>query len=373
MDETRAPKRILYVITKANWGGAQRYVFDLAEAAKAKGHEVAVAYGEPGALLERLTASGIRHVQVAGLVRDIRLKDELMALRELLRLLRSATPDVLHVNSSKGGLALLAGRIARVPRILFTAHGFAFNEKRPFWQRLILKAVYAVTILLAHKTICVSDAIRRDVRFFPDIFGKLVVVKSGITAPSFLSRAEARKKLGLSPGETVIGMVAELHPTKRVEDALIVLGELKGMFPGLSLLVMGEGSERTYLESIIERLGLSGRARLAGFVDNAPTYLHAFDLFLMPSRTEALSYALIEAGFAGLPSIASRVGGMPEIVRHKVTGLLVPPENPASLSRAVRMLLEDPSLARKLGENLKAHVERHFTRERMIDETLALY
>lgn len=372
MDDSLERKRILYVITKANWGGAQRYVFDLAEAAKARGHDVAVAYGEPGALLTRLDAIGVRHAKVEGLARDLRLKDEVTALRDFLRLLKSATPDVLHVNSSKGGLALLAGRIARVRHILFTAHGFAFNEKRPWWQRLVLKAVYAVTILLAHTTICVSDAIRRDVRFFPDIFGKLVVVKSGIDSPTFVSRAEARKKFNLKSAETVLGMVAELHPSKRVEDALLALAELKGMFPG-SLVVMGEGGERAYLESLIERLGLTGRAHLVGFVDHASSFLSAFDLFLMPSRTEALSYALIEAGFAGLPAIASRVGGIPEIVRNKVTGLLVPPENPASLARAIRMLLEDPALAKKLGENLKQHVETNFTKERMIDETLARY
>ena len=121
--------KILYVITKANWGGAQKYVYELATAMKERGHEVAVAYGTEGLLAERLGQAGIRTLPIGGLSRDIDAKAEVSAWRSLLSLIKEEQPDLVHVNSSKGGLALIAARIAGIRRIIFTAHGWAFNAE----------------------------------------------------------------------------------------------------------------------------------------------------------------------------------------------------------------------------------------------------
>ena len=129
--------RILYLITKANWGGAQRYVYDLATAAKTQGYDVSVAYGEEGPLAPRLRASGIPAERIRGLARDIGWLREARAFFSLLRLLRRERPEVIHINSSKAGiLGCLAARFTGVPRIIFTAHGWAFNEARPLRQRI---------------------------------------------------------------------------------------------------------------------------------------------------------------------------------------------------------------------------------------------
>lgn len=360
--------KILYVITKANFGGAQKYVFDLATAVQAKGHEAVLAYGVPGRLNELLEGDGVRTISVAGLSRDVGVLKELKAFTELVRLCNSERPDVVHVNSSKGGLALLAARVAGVPRVIFTAHGWAFNEARPWWQKLVIRAIYAVTLLLAHETICVSDAVMRDARYIP--FARRTVIKNGMDAPSFLSRNEAQAFLASSaPKGTWIGMIAELHPTKRVEDAIAAIAKI----PETVLVVLGEGEERARLENIIAKKKLHGRVFLRGFVADAPRYLLAFDLFLMVSRTEALAYAAIEAGYASLPVIASNVGGLPEIIKNKVTGLLVPPCTPTKLAEAISALRADPAYASRLGTMLRAHVEKEFSKERMIQQTFALY
>ena len=168
-------------------------------------------------------------------------------------------------------------------------------------------------------------------------------------------------------------MLAELHPTKRVEDAIDALAELHNRFPELVLIVLGEGENRVMLEERIAHYNLQDRIRLAGFVPDAASYLKAFDYFLMPSRTEALGIALIEAGYAGLPAIAARVGGMPEIVRHKETGILVPKENPHVLARAIRKLLENPDDTRSYAAALEKKVREQFSKERMLEETFLLY
>lgn len=364
--------KILYVITKANWGGAQKYVYDLATSAQEEGHTPVLAYGMPGRLSEELAARGIRSIPLSGLSRDVNVAGEWSAFTKLLTLIKDEQPDVVHVNSSKGGLALLAARMRGVKRIVFTAHGWAFNEDRSAFQKSVLRFIYQVTVLLSHTTICVSDAIRRDIES-PLLHAKLIVIRNGIEKVSYLSRDDARHVFRSDASGIWAGMTAELHSTKRVEDAIEAVATLRDEFPTLSLTVMGEGEEREKLEEMVTRLGLKGRVFLAGFMPNAPRLLHAFDLFLMPSRTEALGYAAIEAGYAGLPVIAANVGGLPEVITSGETGLLVPPESPVALADAIRTLLTEPERAKEYGVALKAYVEKTFSKERMVRETFALY
>ncbi len=364
--------KILYFITKANFGGAQKYVFDLASSAQEAGHAPVLVYGVPGKLSAMCKGRGIRTIQLSGLQRDLKPSGELSAFFQLFRILKEEHPDVIHVNSSKGGLALLAGRIRGVRRILFTAHGWAFNEDRSRLQKKILRFVYTITVLLSHTTICVSEAVRRDIEI-PLLKNKLRVIRNGIESTSLLSRDDARHVFRSDASGVWIGMTAELHPTKRIDDAIRAVAKLKNEFPTLSLTVMGEGEQRQELEELTQELKLEERVFLPGFVADAPRLLPAFDVFLMPSRTEALGYAVIEAGYAGLPVIASNVGGLPEVIEHEKTGLLVPAENPDALADAMRALLSNPERAKQYGTALKTYVEKEFSKDRMVQETLALY
>lgn len=364
--------KILYVITKANFGGAQKYVYDLACAAKQAGHTPIVVHGAPGKLVSLLNDEGIRTIPLANLSRDLHLQGEVGAFFELLHILGKERPDVVHVNSSKGGLALLAARICGIQKILFTAHGWAFNEDRSPFQKTVLRMIYLLTILLSQKTICVSESVRKDIDSFL-IRNKLVVIKNGITPPPFLTKDEARKTLRNTTLGIWVGMIAELHPTKRIADAIDAVADLRKEFPSISLAVLGEGEERESLEKQITSRNASAEIYLLGFKDTASKFLPAFDLFLMPSRTEALGYAAIEAGYAGLPVIASNVGGLTEVVTHEETGLLVPPEDPGKLADAIRTILTHPEHATRYGTALKAYVAKEFSKERMVKETFALY
>src|SRR3989344_3374737 len=252
--------KILYVFSTANWGGAQRYVYDLATAAKAEGHDVVVVYGEPGLLVERLEAAGVRTAALNSLVRDMGILREWRAFWTLYRTLRTERPNVTHLNSSKAaGLGGLAARFARVPHIIFTAHGWAFNEARPWWQKIIIYKLAWLTLLLSHTTICVSEAIRRDTRWMPFATRKLVVIYSGVREPLYKSRDEARCALwqGHESGYWV-GMLSELHPTKRVEDAIEALALVRRERPDAKLVVLGGGEERARLPTRIKERGLEG-------------------------------------------------------------------------------------------------------------------
>ncbi len=368
------PKRILYIVTKANWGGAQRYVFDLATAAKATGHSVVVAYGQEGALAERLKKAGVEGRLLGNLGRDVSTRDA-GAYRDIYRLINELGPDVVHLNSSKAGiLGALAARVLGIKKILFTAHGWAFNEDRPFWQRWIFWWAHYITVLLSHHTIAVSRAILRGARTMPFVQRKLVLVQLGIAEPEFLNREEARAALPLQFGDGLyIGGLAELTWNKSLHTLVRALYELKQHGMVLHAVVLGEGEERNFLETLADELGLAEQIHLVGFIPDGWRYLKAFDLFALPSRTEALAYALIEAGFAGLPTVASDVGGVPEVIESGVSGLLVERENQHALADALQRLAENPDLRIKFAETLQKSVREKFSLERMVKETLKLY
>lgn len=367
--------RILYVITKGNWGGAQRYVYDLATAAAAAGHETAVAYGEPGLLPERLGESGIRSIPVRGLARDVGFLREFAALSGLVGLYRRERPQVAHINSSKAGaLGALAARLAGVPRIVFTAHGWAFNEARPLWQKPLLFLASASIVWLSHETICVSEAVRRDIARAPFTRKKLAVIHNGIDCAPLLAREAARAEL--SPrvvGKYWLGMISELHPVKRIEDAVRAMQMVAKAHPEAILVVIGEGEERGALEYLVRELSLENHVFFAGFRPEAARLLGAFDLFVHASRSEAFAYAVLEAGCASLPVVATRVGGIPEAIPDDLHGLLVPPYDPDALATGIERLMRDPRRAHEMGARLHARVASAFSKDRMVRETLARY
>ncbi|MCK9345368.1 MAG: glycosyltransferase family 4 protein [Candidatus Pacebacteria bacterium] len=372
-------KKILFVITKSNFGGAQKYVFDLARSLPKDQFEVAVATGGNGPLLQKLQGEHVRIIPILSLTRDIDAKSDLAAFFELLAIFKKEQPDVVHLNSAKaGGVGALAARLARVPEIIFTAHGWAFNEDRPCWQRTLIKFFSWITTALTHHTIAVSDAIKKDTSWWPLVGDKIVVIKNGIAKPDFYTKEDARQKLftitktALPKDAQIIGTIAELHKSKGLQYAIEAFSKIASQNPSLYYFILGDGDERENLEKTVTKYGLKNRVIFAGFVDDAARLLPAFDIFVLPSITEALGLVLLEAGFTGLPVIATNVGGIPEIIGNE-TGILVPTRNPEMISKGISDILSNKEYAGNLARMLQAHVTEKFSLKRMITETSALY
>jgi glycosyltransferase involved in cell wall biosynthesis len=379
--------KVLHLITKSNWGGAQRCVFDLAQDTRGAGIDVAVALGGDGPLAARLRDVGIRVIPIPSLGRDIAARGDLAAARDIWRILGEERPDVLHLHSSKaGGIGALLGRLRRIPAIVFTAHGWAFNESRPEWQRLLIRALHVATVLLAHRTIAVAAAIPRQLGWGSILGRRFTVIRNGTDFGEPLGREAARAALAESKPELAAALaasgdapaivaVAELHRIKGLDTLIEATADLSRRNPELdfSVSILGEGEARADLERLIAERDQGDRVRLAGFTRDASRLLPAFDIFAMPSRSEALPLALIEAGAAGLPCIASRVGGIPEVIANQETGLLVSPERPRELAEALRRLIEDAPLRARFGASLRERVRAEFSRERMSTATVALY
>jgi len=304
-------KKILYVITKSNWGGAQRYVFDLATHLPKGTFEPVVACGGGGMLVERLRAENIRVVEVPSLERDISFIKEIRAFFSLRKLFRDEKPDAVHLNSSKAAaLGALAARLAGVPKILFTVHGWPFGEERNVLSKILIWKISWLTALLSHRIIVVSDYDLKVAQRMPFIGHKTVLMYNGIGPVQFGSGEKIRSAF---PARVrVTGTIGELNKNKN-QQALIE--EAKNN-PDMYVAIVGDGEMRAVLEAKIKQYGLENRVKLFGFVP-ASEVLKGFDTFALPSIKEGLPYVLVEARAAGLPIVANRIGGVGEIVDAK--------------------------------------------------------
>lgn len=379
MQKTAQKTKVFFVITKSNFGGAQKYIYDLAVRLPSSEFDVAVVTGGEGMLAEKLHLVGIRVITIPSLARDIDPLKDILSLVTLVRLFKTEHPDVVHLNSAKAsGIGALAGRLTHVPKIIFTAHGWAFNEDRSRFSRILIKTFSWTTVMLAHKTIAVSDAIFHDMQWL-GARKKMVVIKNGIGAIDFLPTALARTRLAklasveFPSNASFVGTIAELHKNKGLSYAIEAFAELAPKHPSLYYFILGDGEEKERLNTLVEHYGLRGRVFLAGFIEDASNYLKGFDVFILPSIKEGLPYVLLEAGLAELPVVATTVGGIPEIVEDMRTGLLVPPRDPGAIARALSWVISNPEQSVKLGTKLLTKVNKDFSLGRVIAETIALY
>ena len=374
-------EKVLFVITKSNFGGAQRYVYDLATRLPKEEYDAVVVCGNapdgsPGPLIKQLEGAQVRVITLPYLTRNIGFTD-VLAFVELLDVIKAEHPDVIHLNSSKVGiLGTIAGRIARVPNIIFTAHGWAFGEKRFFVSRLIILLVSWLTVILSHRTICVSSYDRSLMASAPWVKKKLVIIRNGIESFALKNRDDARGEL-FSAEEQVA----------HADDAWVLtnseLTENKNLILGIDAIeaynaastkkiywtMIGDGEKRQQLENLVLEKGLATHIKFLGFVPNAREYYRAFDAFFLPSLKEGLPYVLLEAGIAELSVAASNAGGIPEIIGEGFGGVLANPHDTQALTESLKSALEHP----EWGRVLKEKVLKEYSLDLMLRETFSLY
>lgn len=377
--------KILYIITKSNWGGAQRYVYDLALGLPQDKFEIAVAAGESGLLMEKLNEARVRTISIPFLQRDVNIIKEFLSFFALIKIFNSERPDVIHLNSTKiGGLGAVAARLLSLIMryksfVIFTAHGWGFNEDRPLALRIIIFLAQWITVLFSNIVICVSKDVFRQGMYFPFSRNKLRMIDLAVAEPSYFTKKAAQSKLQTLLNKTnfvnrefpLIGCIAELTKNKGLTYLIDAVGQLPTS--DFQLLILGEGEDRKKLQLQISNLRLQDKVFLLGFVPEAARYLKAFDIFVLPSITEAGAYVLHEAACAELPAVATKVGGIPGIIKDGENGFLVPSKNPDALAEALKKLLDDGDLRKQMGKKNHEIISPKFSLDRMLKETIDIY
>lgn len=380
-----AKPKLLYVITQGEKGGAQQYVTDLARGLLSEWN-IAIAVGEPDGRKEAVEEwkTFCPVIQLRHLMRRVSLLHDLLAIQELRRVYETVRPDIVHVNSTKAGIigSLAAPPIEKRPfGLVYTAHGWIFNEPTNEIKKTLYR--FAETITAPKKDLMIVLS-RRDaeqaagVLHMPD--ERIRIIRHGILPPRLLSREEARMMLADATGchtvhdtTTWIGVIANYYPTKGLDvllDAISLLPEEQKQ--SVHCFFIGEGPEREALESRIRQHRLEDRVSLVGAVPEAAALLSAFDLCVIPSRKEGLPYVLLEAFAAGVPVIASGVGGIPDIIQDEKTGLLIQEERPEALANAIERAMTSMEEMKRMAERANTSVHR-FELSRMLTETADAY
>ncbi len=356
--------KTLHIESGRHLYGGPRQVLLLLDGLKARGIEATLACPAESAIASAATAAG-HEVITHPIGGDL----DISAISFLTRTVQRRKPDVLHAHSRRGAdfFGGLAAALAGVPAVLTRR---VDNPDTP--------VVGNLKYLAYDRVVAISDAVLQQLESQGVPAAKLRTIRSSINAdacqPTW-SRAQLLAEFGLEESQRVVAVVAQLIPRKGHAVLLDAWPLIRNRCPDARLLVFGAGPLDTDLR---HRAGLlkpeqGGTVTFAGFRPDLREFLGRVDLLVHPATREALGVSLLEAQAAGVPVVACAAGGVPEAVADGITGLLVPPANPAALAKAVIQLLDNADQRRQFGAAAAGRIRAEFSPDRMVEDYLALY
>jgi glycosyltransferase involved in cell wall biosynthesis len=384
--------RVLHLITRLDRGGSAENTLLTVTGLSPRRYQVLLASGassesrmtpdEATSLRHRLAAVravGVEWVMIPSLVRRLSPVLDLVALLAIIRLIRRFSPRVIHTHTSKAGaLGRLAARLCGVPVVVHTPHGHIFYG---YYGRLLSACFVAVERWLGRMTdalIALTEAGKQEYaerRIAP--VERLHAIHSGIDLSIYersrMPTSEARNALGLPASGPIIGVLGRLVAIKGHRYLVEALPEILRDFPSTTLLFVGEGPEREPLAARAASLGVSAHIRMVGARFDLPSYVAACDVVAQPSLNEGMGRTVLEALVMGKPVIASRVGGLPDLIVHGRNGLLVPSASPSALAHAVCSLFLEPARLRRMSDAARRSVGRQFSAQAMVEAIDHLY
>ena len=382
---------ILRIIARLNVGGPARHVTLLNAGLESRGHRTLLVYGAldtgESSLEGPAVASGIPVLRVEDLGRHVRATSDLRAFIALLRLIFRERPDVVHTHTAKAGtLGRLAATIYNSTRrrdrralVVHTFHGHVFEGYfSPFMNRLV-RLTERTLARLTDIIITISPRQQHDIvtRFAVAPAAKTVVVPLGLDLDRLLAMpADAigrRLDIGAEAGDVVVGYAGRMVPVKDLPTLLRAFAHAHAVVPTLRLVLAGDGPERSAAEALARELGIAERLQFIGWVEDLPRFYATLDLFALTSLNEGTPVAAIEAMAAGRPVVATAVGGVPDVVEHDTTGLLVPPRDIDAFSAALVALARDRSRRTAMGLAGRERARVRYSHQRLVEEIDALY
>ncbi len=368
--EMAPPFRILHVVDSLGVGGTELTLAALIGHTRAGFAHSVCCVRAAGPTAIRLSAMGVP-IAVLGKTRG---KNWSLPVR-FARLCRQVAPDIVHTRNWGSVDAIIGARLARVPVVIHSEHGRDASDPNGTNRRR--NRARRVLSLFVDRMVTVSEQLQywliEDVGIAA---AKVSVIRNGVDLDRFRpvqDREALRQRYGVRSADFVVGTVGRLDAVKNQASLLEVVNRLAPTHPNIRLLIAGDGPEKEALQHEAVRRGLNGTARLLGHRDDVPEVLNLLDLFVLPSLGEGMCNTVLEAMAVGLPVVATRVGGNPELVDDGTTGQLVPARDAAALARAIARYAADEQLRRDHGAAGRRRVVEQFTLDRMIERYVALY
>jgi glycosyltransferase involved in cell wall biosynthesis len=381
------PVKVLRVIARLNMGGPALHVAYLSEGLRERGYDTTLVAGTLARGEDSMSfvaeGLGVRIERVAELSREISPLRDLRAILKLAALIRRERPQILHTHTAKAGavgrLAALAAGDARPPIIVHTFHGHVlrgyFDPVRAYGFRLLERWLATRTTTL----IAVSPQVRDDlVALGVAPREKFTVIRLGIelderiTAPEG-ARAETRRVLGVPQDAFVVGWVGRMTGVKNTDDVLETIRLLGERGVDVYLCMVGDGPDRDHVERRAHDLGVVKRCLFLGYQEEVARFYAALDAMILPSVNEGTPVSAIEALAAGRPVVATRVGGVPDVVAEGEDGFLVDPGSTEQLADRLEQLARDPELRARMGEHGRGRVGDRYAVARLVDDVDRLY
>jgi glycosyltransferase involved in cell wall biosynthesis len=359
----------MQIIDGLNFGGAEVLLRDLTRGLLARGYKVSARYSTPGPIAEEINKMG---VPVKRLPRLGRI-DPLLLWR-MWREIRRERPHVVHTHLFKSDFhGRLAARLAGVPVVVSTLHNCHNWARNP-----VLGRTYGLTARFADEIIAVSEEVREHaVRYAHLDEKKVTTIPNAIPIERFKDAKALgpaiRREFGIPFDVPVLGIVARLTEQKDHENFLRAAGIISEAAPGTRFLIAGEGPLRASLADLAATLDLAEVVTFTGARADIPAVYGAMDILVFSSRWEGLPVAMLEGMASCLPVVATEVGGIPGVLEHGVSGIIVPPSDPGSLASACLKLINNPILGQQMGAAGYAHVKAHYSIDAMVDATSRLY
>ena len=378
--------RVLRVIARLNMGGPALHVAYLTAGLRERGYETTLVAGSlaRGEDSMEFVADdlGVKVERLPGLRRDISPVRDVVAVLRLAQLIRRERPTILHTHTAKAGavgrIAALLAADARPPIVVHTFHGHVlrgyFGPLRTLGFRLLERWLARITTAL----IAVSPEVRDDlVRLGVAPREKFTVVRLGIELEQRIAdrdgRDETRRVLGIGPDRFTVGWIGRMTGVKRTSDVLLAFKRLRERGVDACLCMVGDGPERDQVERRAHELGIMRDTLFLGYQEEVAPFYAAFDAMILPSANEGTPVSAIEALAAGRPVVATRVGGVPDVVRDGEDGFLVDLGAVDQLADSLARLAEDPALREAMGSAGRARVLPRYSVKRLVDDVDRLY
>jgi len=366
--------RVLHIITRLDVGGStENTVLSVTRMPRAEFASSLIAgrtTDPPPGVAESLARAGAPWLEIRELRRPVSPLADCRALLKLRGAIRSLQPDLVHTHSSKGGfLGRLAARAEGVRRIVHTPHGHVFHGYFSAVPTRAFALLERIAAPWTDRIITLSDEEARDhLRRGIGTAGQFVTIPSGVDLGPVLSAPPTR----LVPDGPVVCAVARLVPVKGLHHLIEAAPAVLRDCPAARFLLVGDGERRLALEAQVRARGLQDRIVFTGYREDASSVMAGTDLVVLPSINEGMGRVLVMAMALGKPIVATRVGGVAELLGEGEAGLLVPPRDPAALAEAITALLRDPQQARRLGEAGRRRAPR-YSAEAMLEALVKLY